>query len=39
MGDTTSNIAASERIGLRIQDASIVSGLSRSMLMRINSSF
>jgi len=35
MGNETSNIAANERIALRIRDASIVSGLSRSTLYEL----
>jgi excisionase family DNA binding protein len=35
MGNETSNIGANERIALRIRDASIVSGLSRSTLYEL----
>ena len=35
MANETSNIAANERIALRIRDASMVSGLSRSTLYEL----
>ena len=35
MGNETSNIPATERIALRIRDASILSGLSRSTLYEL----
>ena len=35
MGHETPNIAANERIALRIRDASIISGLSRSTLYEL----
>ncbi len=35
MGSETNNIAAKERIALRVRDASIVSGLSRSTLYEL----